>query len=178
MSINNIERQPVFRLLEKISSADVSNLNEKQLQIFEFRALGLSEREIAGKLNKAYSTVKNEISWCLGEYKQIEIISLLFNNGMIDREKIKKSFDFNRYNRLNDRDKGIIGLAASKDNWEKTADEVAHQSGFKHRPRLGRIYKKLGVKSLLRLRIFMLLKEDQDKEMQAENPYINPAFGE
>lgn len=148
---------------------DVSYLTPEQVGIYKLRAMGFSEKEIATKTYKAYSTVKNKICSISGGYNQMEIIAALMNSGGIKKSEIAEGLNFESYDELTIQRKQTLEQIARRESWGQTGEEIAqslHISLDAFKSRMEAIRKKLGVSNGLRLRVFMFLKAECEQGLQ------------
>ncbi len=140
----------------------VEKLSPREIQIMEFKAMGMVNKEIAWRLGISQDTVKNTISFAL--YKSgsttFPTILALINSGKISRERVSEGLDFEKGQDITGKEREIMEYISCSNGRDQTIGEMAHSLGIAQQTLknyCANIYHKLDVPNLLRLRIFLAL---------------------
>ena len=169
-SVVGYPEMPVNPLKHPEQQREVLILSPRQIQIFEFKAMGLGSKAIARELGASPQTINNTVY----EYVRISGLTPIFAiSGLIEsnpdsRERIASSLNLERYTLLTKRQREILDYIAEPRTWNDTRFILAQALDIREytfRNHLAAISKKLeldGSRILLRARVFMLLLKTQE----------------
>lgn len=139
-------------------------LTPRQFEVFELRAMGFTEPEIADKFKISHQTVKNHSSDPLKgarDVAPIDVIAELITMGKLNPEKLAEGLDFTRTNNLTERSRKIFNKATNHASWHKSYKQISKKLKIGEQTlknNLNSIFQVVGVPNILRARVFSILK--------------------
>jgi DNA-binding CsgD family transcriptional regulator len=145
-------------------------LSEQEIEIIEFKALGLSNREVAEEMKIKISIVEQ----CLANAVELSgdklfnsLLATLIKTDVINRDRLGSNFTFLNYGKLDEEQIRFLAAIIAADNLGKRLPEIAyglHMSVASLNKILVKMYKILEVKDLQQFITFGLLLTDEVRD--------------
>jgi ribosome-binding protein aMBF1 (putative translation factor) len=170
VGVANLMQLRVYELLRTRMPAEAGGeadsnlqLSEQEVEVIELKSLGLSNREVAGKLKIHVNIVDQclaNAAVLIGDTVPNSLLATLIKTDVIDKDRLGSNFTFANYDKLDKDQIKMLEAMIAKINLGRTIPDIA--SGLKMKaPALSKIlvkmYPLLGVDSLQQLITFGLL---------------------
>lgn len=150
-----------------------SPLTDREKDVINLKAMGLTHKETAFRLKISEQTVKNHVSAAFrkrGKTDSFSVITELVQAGDLNSEELSEGFEFERYLTLTDRERAIVDRLGRPEAWQLGRKKFAHDMNMSEstmKNHLSIILKRLDLPNALRVAVFRLLLP---QEIQARVP--------